>query len=202
VVCPWVDPGKPWTRDDALKTAAAFNRFGKAAQAADLRFAYHCHGYEFLPSPEGTLFDTLAQQTDPAAVTFQMDVFHALLAGTDPVALIARYGSRVSSLHLKDLKKGFPVRVGTATAPAEADVPLGTGEVDIAGVLRVAFLNPEACGGNRQQVVADLLHPRLLNAGILRQTINTALRTAPSTGIRHRGRLRSDITIVCSEHVR
>ncbi len=123
---------QPWTRDDALKAAAAFNRFGKAAQAADLRFAYHCHGYEFVPSPEGTLFDTLAQQTDPAAVTFQMDVFHALLGGTDPVALIARYGSRVSSLHLKDLKKGFPVKVGTATAPAEADVPLGTGEVDMA----------------------------------------------------------------------
>ena len=139
VVCPWVDPGKPWTRDDALKTAAAFNRFGKAAQAADLRFAYHCHGYEFLPSPEGTLFDTLAQQTDPAAVTFQMDVFHALLGGADPVALIARYGRRVSSLHLKDLKKGFPVKVGAATAPAEADVPLGTGEVDMAGVLRAAI---------------------------------------------------------------
>jgi len=138
VVCPWVDPGKPWTRDDALKAAEAFNQFGKAARAAELRFAYHCHGYEFLPSPEGTLFDTLAQSTDPAHVTFQVDVFHAFLGGADPAALIARYAGRVSSLHLKDLKKGFPVKAGTATAPAEADVPIGTGQLDMPAVLRAA----------------------------------------------------------------
>jgi sugar phosphate isomerase/epimerase len=141
VVCPWILPENGiFTREDALKSADAFNAYAKAAAEADLRFAYHCHGYEFVAAKEGTLFDTLAGATDPAKVTFQIDVFHALLGGGEPAALIARYHDRVSSLHLKDLKKGFPAATpGVATAPAEADVPLGTGQVNMPAVLRAAM---------------------------------------------------------------
>jgi sugar phosphate isomerase/epimerase len=139
VVCPWIPHGDAFTRDDALKAAAAFNGFGAAAAGAGLRFAYHCHGYEFVPSTEGTLFDTLAGATDPKTVTFQVDVFHAFLGGADPATLIDRYKGRVTSLHLKDLKKGFPVKAGTATAPSEADVPVGTGQIDMPSVLRAAM---------------------------------------------------------------
>jgi sugar phosphate isomerase/epimerase len=138
VVCPWIPPGRAFTRDVALASAQVFNTVAKAAEGAGLRFAYHCHGYEFLPSAEGTLFDTLAGATDPVRVTFQIDVFHALLGGADPVTLINRYKGRVSSLHLKDLKKGFPVKAGTAVAPPEADVPLGTGQVDIPAAMAAA----------------------------------------------------------------
>jgi sugar phosphate isomerase/epimerase len=139
VVCPWIAPGDPLTREKTLKTADAFNTIAKAASGAGLRFAYHCHGYEFVRSGEGTMFDTLAGATDPAQVTFQIDVFHALLGGTDPARLIDRYKTRVSSLHLKDLKKGFPIKAGTATAPPEADVPIGSGQVDMPSVLRTAM---------------------------------------------------------------
>jgi sugar phosphate isomerase/epimerase len=138
VVCPWIDHEKGFARADALKTAEAFNRFGKAAQDAGLRFGYHCHGYEFVPSTEGTLFDTLATATDAAKVDFQIDVFHAYLGGADPVRLIEKYRGRVTTLHLKDLKKGFPVKAGTDLAPPEADVPVGTGQVDMPAVLRAA----------------------------------------------------------------
>ena len=138
VVCPWIPHDKEFSRDDALKSADAFNRFGSAADAAGLRFAYHCHGYEMLPAPEGTRFDTLAQNTDPKRVTFQIDVFHALYGGADPTALIRRYAGRVTSLHLKDLKKGAPITKGAGTATPDVDVPLGTGEVDWPAVLREA----------------------------------------------------------------
>jgi sugar phosphate isomerase/epimerase len=140
IVCPWIPhDGDTLTRDQLLKAADGFNTFAKAAVEAELKFAYHCHGYEFVPAPEGTLFDTLAGSTDSTRVTFQIDVFHALLGGVDPAALIARYHDRVTSLHLKDLKKGFPIKPGTAIAPAEADVPLGTGQVDMPAVLRAAM---------------------------------------------------------------
>jgi sugar phosphate isomerase/epimerase len=139
VVCPWIPHGNAFTRDDALESAKAFNRFGAAAEEAGLRFAYHCHGYEFVPSAEGTLFDTLAGATDPKRVAFQVDVFHAFLGGADPARLIDQYKGRVTSLHLKDLKKGFPVKTGTATAPPEADVPVGTGQVDMPSVIRAAM---------------------------------------------------------------
>ena len=139
VVCPWIAHDKEFTRDDALKSAELFNKVGAAAAASGLRFAYHCHGYEMLPAPEGTRFETLAQHTDPKRVTFQVDVFHSLYGGADPVDLITRYSGRVTSLHLKDLKKGVPITRGTATAAPDVDVPLGTGQVDWPAVLRAAM---------------------------------------------------------------
>lgn len=138
VVCPWIPHADAFTRDDAVKAAEAFNRFGKAAADAGLRFAYHCHGYDFVPSAEGTLFDTLAGATDPKRVALQIDVFHAFHGGADPARLIERYKARVVSLHLKDLKKGVEVKVGTATAPADVDVPVGSGQIDMPAVLRAA----------------------------------------------------------------
>ena len=138
VVCPWISHDKQFTRDDALKSAELFNKVATAAEAAGLRFAYHCHGYEMLPSPEGTRFDTLARNTDPKRVMFQVDVFHTLHGGADPVALINRYAPRVKSLHLKDLKKGVAITKGTGTATPDVDVPLGTGQVDWRAVLGAA----------------------------------------------------------------
>ena len=138
VVCPWISHEKEFTREDALKSAEVFNKVATAAEAAGLRFAYHCHGYEMLPSPEGTRFDTLAQNTDPKRVMFQVDVFHTLHGGADPVAFIDRHAARVKSLHLKDLKKGVAITKGTGTATPDVDVPLGTGQVDWRAVLRAA----------------------------------------------------------------
>jgi sugar phosphate isomerase/epimerase len=138
VVCPWISHDKEFTREDALKSAEVFNKVASAAEAAGLRFAYHCHGYEMLPSPEGTRFDTLAQNSDPKRVMFQVDVFHTLHGGANPVALINRYAARVKSLHLKDLKKGVAITKGTGTATPDVDVPLGTGQVDWRAVLRAA----------------------------------------------------------------
>jgi sugar phosphate isomerase/epimerase len=139
VVCPWIPHDKSFTRDDALKAADAFNTFATAAEGAGLRFAYHCHGYDFVPSTEGTLFETLAGATDPKRVLFQVDVFHAFHGGANPAQLIERYKGRVPSLHLKDLKKGVPVTTGTAIGRPEDDVPVGTGQIDMPAVLRAAI---------------------------------------------------------------
>jgi sugar phosphate isomerase/epimerase len=138
-VCPWIPHQGTFTRETALSSAEAFNRFGKAAAEAGLRFAYHCHGYEFTPAPEGTLFDTLAGATDPTLVSFQIDVFHTFHGGGHPAEVITRYKGRVPSLHLKDLKKGVAVKAGTPVAPPEDDVPVGSGQVDMAAVLRAAM---------------------------------------------------------------
>ena len=40
---------------------------------------------------------------------------------------------------MKDLKKGLPITKGTAIAPPEADVPVGSGQVDMPAVLRAAM---------------------------------------------------------------
>ena len=119
--------------------ADVFNKFGKAAQDAGLTFGYHCHGYEFVPSPQGTLFDTFAGLADPKLVLFQIDVFHAFNGGADPVPLIEKHKGRVKSLHVKDRKKGVPVKAGSAGAEdPDMDVPVGTGGIDYPAVLRAA----------------------------------------------------------------
>jgi len=139
IVCAWIPHnGNTFTRDDVTKAAEVFNRFGQAAQDAGLTFGYHCHGYEFIPSTEGTLFDTLAGVADPKLVSFQIDVFHAYNGGADPAQLIEKHKGRVRSLHLKDLKKGTPVKAGSAGAEGDVDVPVGTGQIDYPAVLRAA----------------------------------------------------------------
>ena len=106
----------------------------KGAAAASLRFGYHCHGYEFVPSLKGRS-STLARNADARQVLFQIDVFHAANGGTDRQAHRAARG-RVVSLHLKDLKKGHPIR-RAARGQADADVPVGA-QIDYPAVLRAA----------------------------------------------------------------
>jgi sugar phosphate isomerase/epimerase len=136
VVCPWI--AEKVTREDVLKAADVFNRAARGARTAGMRFGYHLHGYEFVPSTDGTLMDTLAKNTDPAQVEFQVDVFHAFYAGADPVNLITQYRSRVTSLHLKDLKKGAALTPGKSVGTPDIDVPLGTGQLDMPAILRAA----------------------------------------------------------------
>jgi sugar phosphate isomerase/epimerase len=136
VVCPWI--AETITRDDTLRAAEVFNRAGKEAASRGMRFGYHLHGYEFVPSPDGTLFDTLAKSTDPKLVEFQVDVFHTFHGGGDPVKVMTDHGPRVTSLHLKDLKKGAPVKAGAAVGTPDIDVPVGTGQLDMPAILAAA----------------------------------------------------------------
>src|SRR5262245_61924805 len=73
----WIKGEKDFSREDALRAAEVFNAAGKACAAEGVKFCYHCHGYEFVPSTEGTLFDTIAKNTDPKTVAFEIDVFWA-----------------------------------------------------------------------------------------------------------------------------
>jgi sugar phosphate isomerase/epimerase len=123
----------------ARQTAADFNRFGEAAAARGLTFFYHVHGFEFRPNDQGTTpFDVLVEETDPQNVKFEMDVFWTALPGVDPAALLRKYPDRWELMHVKDMKKGWPLGDHSGQAPAEADVPVGTGQIDYAGVLRAA----------------------------------------------------------------
>ena len=131
--------GDAFTREDTLKAAETFNKSREGdVDCGPALLVYRCHGYEFVQSKEGTLFDTLAANTDATNVTFQIDVFHCYLGGGDPAPLITQYRPRVKSLHLKDLKKGWTVVPGKAIAPAESDVPVGSGQLDITGILKAA----------------------------------------------------------------
>ncbi len=140
IVTPWL-PQPEFDAAAARTVAADFNAWGAAIQAAGMRFAFHPHGYEFHPLPGGngdTPFDLLVSLTKPGAVSFEMDVFWVAHAGVDPARLLARYPDRWTLLHVKDLRQGGEVGVGTRSAPAEDHVAVGTGRLDWSSILRAA----------------------------------------------------------------
>jgi len=120
----------------ASKAAADFNSWGRAIRAAGLRLGYHPHGGEFEELPGGgDGFDVLARETDPRLVFFEMDIFWVAHAGKDPVALLKQYPTRWKMFHLKDMRKGAVTGLYTGQAPVTDFVPLGSGRLDIPGIL-------------------------------------------------------------------
>jgi sugar phosphate isomerase/epimerase len=127
------------SREEILKAAGDFAKWSKQCRAAGKRFGYHIHGQEFGPAPEGTLFDVLAKESGPD-VGFEADVYWVKAGGADPVALMKKYPGRIWYTHLKDMAKG--VAPGSeATHREESNVALGTGQMDVKGILAAG---PEA----------------------------------------------------------
>ncbi len=134
-----VRPPGGWTEPFTRELAGTFNRVGAAMAKHGLRYFYHIHGNEFVPHGDGTLFDLLMRETDPQHVTYEMDIFWAHHAGQDPVRLLRKYPGRWELLHLKDMKQGVPTGVLTGSmADKSNDVALGTGQIKLPEILRVA----------------------------------------------------------------
>jgi sugar phosphate isomerase/epimerase len=138
VGCAWIPHQGPFTREDCLHAAEVFTKAARVAHESGLRFAYHLHGYEWMPSTEGTLFDTLVAQTPADLVNFEVDVLWAKAGGADPAALIEKLGKRVPLTHLKDMAKGTQYTPPTTEIPESANVVLGTGMLDIPAILRAS----------------------------------------------------------------
>jgi sugar phosphate isomerase/epimerase len=136
--CAWIPHQDRFTREVALRAAADFNRWGQAAKAVGVRFIYHIHGFEFEASPEGTLLDTLAKETDPAFVSFEADIFWVRRGGCDPVALFEKYPGRIPLTHVKDIAKGQEICKPNGKAPDETSVPIGQGMIDWPAVFAAA----------------------------------------------------------------
>jgi sugar phosphate isomerase/epimerase len=134
----WIPHNGMFTKQDAIDAVMFMNSTAQKLKAAGLHFFYHAHGYEFVPSHEGTLFDYMAQHTT-ADVSFQLDVFWAVRGGADPVLLLNKYPQRFSSLHIKDLKWGTETSDYTGTAPDSTSVITGKGQVNWVEVLRTAI---------------------------------------------------------------
>ena len=66
-----------------------------------------------------------------------MDVFWVVHPGQRfPLKLLQRYSGRWELLHLKDLKKSVKTGKLTGSEDVNNDVTLGTGQIDIAAILK------------------------------------------------------------------
>lgn len=138
VMCAWVphENSGNFSIEDAQRAVKSFNAGGKVLAENGITFTYHPHGYEYQPYKDGTLMDYIIQNTDPRYVSFEMDVFWTHFGGGNPVSELKKYKDRFKLIHLKDMKHGINKDL-TGHTDVEYNVPLGTGQVDIAGVLKV-----------------------------------------------------------------
>ncbi len=128
---------RAFTEADAVAASEIFNRAGAALAKEGIRFFYHPHGYEFEPHGLGkTLFDLMAEKTDPKLVCFEMDIFWAFHAGQDPVKLMQKHTGRWELMHVKDMRSGTETGILTGATDKRNDVAVGTGMIDVAAALR------------------------------------------------------------------
>ena len=138
VMCAWVPhEGGNFNVKNANHAIQVLNRAGKILKDNGLIFCYHAHGYEFQPYGDGTLLDYIIINTDPENVAFEMDIFWIQFGGGDPVGLMQKYGDRWKLMHLKDMKIGIEKNLSGGT-DVEYNVPLGTGQLDMPGILKEA----------------------------------------------------------------
>ncbi len=134
VMCAWIPHnGNNFDIDKVKEAVEVFNSSGKLLKEEGITLAYHAHGYEFRPYEEGTLFDYMAENANNFA--FEMDVYWVQHGGADPMTLLNKYPDKFVLFHLKDMEKGV-VGNNTGHEDVETNVVLGTGQVDIEGIVK------------------------------------------------------------------
>jgi len=119
----------PESGRQSIATFGAFadrlNRAGEAARKHDLWIAWHDEADDFKSFNGQQGYDALVARLDPSLVRLQLDMGNAAVGGRDPLDLMKRYGDRYYAFHIKD----------APSIPAEHDVELGKGIVNLAGIL-------------------------------------------------------------------
>jgi sugar phosphate isomerase/epimerase len=129
VIDPFV-PSERWmSAADVARTADRVNALTARAAEFGLAFGYHNHAWELANTVDGRpallgFVDRLDE-----AVVLEVDTFWAAVGGADVPGLLRSLGDRVRFIHVKD----GPISEDTTT-----QLPAGSGDVDVAGILAAA----------------------------------------------------------------
>lgn len=134
--CFWIPhPSGQFSDKEMQEAIQVFNRAGKILKDAGITLTYHPHGYEFKPYGKRTLFDKMLVEANQ--FEFNMDVYWVKMGGGDPLAIMKKYPKKFPLLHLKDRAHGTPGNTN-GQGDVETNVVLGTGDVDIRGLIKQA----------------------------------------------------------------
>lgn len=140
VVCPLLPESMRNSLDGFETAAAQFNTWGEEIKKRGMHFAFHNHNYEFHWFADTTGFDTLMVHTDPRLVQLEMDCYWITQAGLDPVKFMNEHADRITMLHLKDRKPGFPFSQKLDSAAGHF-TEVGNGTLDWKAILAAATRN-------------------------------------------------------------
>lgn len=86
--------------------AGRLNAIGRACHERGLTLCYHNHAFEFVRFGNRYALDIIYDETDPALVKGEPDVYWIVYAGADPVAWLKNHPGRCPLVHLKDMTPG------------------------------------------------------------------------------------------------
>ncbi|MGH8079010.1 MAG: sugar phosphate isomerase/epimerase family protein [Lysobacter sp.] len=115
------------TLDDWKWNAEQLNRIGELTAKAGIACGYHNHNMEFRSFDGVVAYDELLRLTDAKLVTMQLDIGWVVAAGADPLRLLSSHADRISSLHIKDVRKDAKIFVDRVDAQT---TEIGSGRVD------------------------------------------------------------------------
>ncbi|CAL1519857.1 sugar phosphate isomerase/epimerase [Chitinophaga sp. MM2321] len=132
---------KKLVADDYKFMADQLNKAGELCKKSNLHIGYHNHYWEFkqLSDTGGTGYDVLLKETDPALVSFELDLFWAVKSGVDPIKLFAEAPGRFVAWHVKDMDKNNTASLTAAGTENKTSMDLlsgvtfaevGTGSID------------------------------------------------------------------------
>ncbi len=124
ITWPWLAPD--YRNMDGYKLMVSkLNPIGQQVADAGLTFAYHNHGFEFDDHDGICAYDLIMDDTDPALVKLQTDMYWVMHAGrTTPKELIDKQPGRFVMWHIKDMD-----------AKTRDYTELGNGAINYANVL-------------------------------------------------------------------
>jgi sugar phosphate isomerase/epimerase len=126
LVLPWLSRESFSQIENYEELAAFLNKVGKSCQEAGLAFAYHNHDFEFEMLSGKRPYDLLLEQTDPALVHMELDLYWVARSGIDPRNYLQKFPGRFPMVHVKDMDKAGNM------------VDVGAGSIDFFTILTLA----------------------------------------------------------------
>lgn len=124
ITWPWLNPERH-TIEGFKLVASKLNKIGERVTQAGLDFAYHNHGFEFVEMDGISGYEIITQETDPALVKLQLDMYWVMHAGKQtPREIIEEHPGRVVMWHIKDMHK-----------VSRDYTELGNGSIDYANIM-------------------------------------------------------------------
>ena len=97
---PWLDGAEHVTIEQCKESAMIMNEIGKKCLNSGIKFAFHNHALEFARINDEFIAEILLKNTNPKFVSLELDIYHMLKSGNDPVPFMEKNASRIPILHL------------------------------------------------------------------------------------------------------
>ena len=156
------------------KLAQDLNAAGEKLKQEGIQLLYHNHNCEFRKvGAYKTAYDLLIEETDPAAVGFELDSYWAAEAGVYPLDLMKKLGGRMKLYHIND--RGTRIEGASMTPILKSDsMELGYGNMNLRELVAQALsVNVDAIilESHKNWVNKSPIESLKLSAGFMNQEV-------------------------------